>query len=150
MVMCPDSHGNVDKNMLGGPWLRKACYFDESLPLDVKIFVPYNRVLLLLVYSSIEDECNNLRHELCFWDVAVEPQIAVGENVLQIVMLLTFWKMSNMKVGEGRYAILTDHEKMVLNDPVVTTINDDRFWFSIADSAMFYWIKGLALGHGQK
>lgn len=39
---------------------------------------------------------------------------------------------------------------MVINDPVVLKIAEDRYWFSIADQDMLYWIKGIAVGRGLK
>jgi len=33
-----------------------------------------------------------------------------------------------------------------LNDPVAVKHNNDRWWISLADSDLLYWIKGLALG----
>ena len=53
-----------------------------------------------------------------------------------------------MKVGECRYAMLTDEKGHVINDPVALKLADDRYWFSIADSDVLFWAKGLALGRG--
>jgi aminomethyltransferase len=53
-----------------------------------------------------------------------------------------------MKVGECRYAMMTDEKGHVINDPVVLKLADDRYWFSIADSDVLFWAKGLALGRG--
>merc|ERR1719359_1471749 len=108
-------------------------------------------MLLPLVFSSMEDEYNSLKNDVCIWDVAVERQIEVaGEDALQLVELLTPRMLGSMKVGEARYAIMTDEEGMVVNDPVVLKIAENRYWFSIADSDMLLWIKGLALGRGLK
>jgi aminomethyltransferase len=79
----------------------------------------------------------------------VERQIEVaGEDALQLVELLTPRVLGSMKVGEARYAIMTDDQGMVINDPVVLRVGEEKYWFSIADSDMLFWIKGLALGRG--
>jgi len=86
---------------------------------------------------------------VCLWDVACERQIEIfGKDALQLAELLTPRSLSTMKVGECRYAMMTDDEGHVINDPVVLKIADDRFWFSIADSDVLFWVKGLALGRG--
>ncbi len=46
------------------------------------------------------------------------------------------------------YAPLIDHDAGLLNDPVLIKRADDWFWFSIADSDVLLWAKGLALGRG--
>jgi aminomethyltransferase len=43
---------------------------------------------------------------------------------------------------------MTDEDAMVINDPVLLKLAEDRFWFSIADTDMLFWVKGLALGFG--
>jgi glycine cleavage system aminomethyltransferase T len=55
-----------------------------------------------------------------------------------------------MKVGQCRYAIVTDEEGMVLNDPVVSRMAEDRFWLSGADGDLILWAKGLAIGKSLK
>jgi aminomethyltransferase len=135
--------------MLAGLRFRKSCYFDATLRWGVQKFAPYNHMLLPILYSSTEDEYHSLRNDVCLWDVAAERQIEVaGEDATQLVELLTPRKLGSMKVGEARYAIMTDEQGMVINDPVVLRVGDAKYWFSIADSDMLFWIKGLALGRG--
>jgi len=130
---------------------RKSPYFEATLRWGVKGFQPYNHVLMPQVYTSDEDECENLRNNVCLWDVTCEQQIEiVGEDALQLAELLTPRFLGSMKVGEARYSVMTDEEGMVINDPIVLKIAEDRYWFSIADQDMLWWIKGLALGRGLK
>ena len=41
---------------------------------------------------------------------------------------------------------MVDENGGMLNDPVLLKLEEDRYWFSIADSDLLYWIKGLAYG----
>ena len=41
---------------------------------------------------------------------------------------------------------MTDEDGVVINDPVLLKLADDRFWFSIADSDAVLWAKGIAIG----
>jgi len=139
------------KTNLASLRFRKSPYFEATLRWGVQSFQPYNHILMPQIFSSEEDECENLRKNVCLWDVSCERQIEVsGEDALQLAEMLTPRNVSSMKVGEARYAVMTDEEGKVINDPVVLKIAEDRYWFSIADQDMLYWIKGLALGRGLK
>jgi len=139
------------KTNLASLRFRKSPYFEATLRWGVKSFQPYNHILMPQIYSSEEDECENLRNNVCLWDVTCEQQIEiVGEDALQLADMLTPRMLHSMKVGEARYAVMTDEDGMVINDPVVLKIAEDRYWFSIADQDMLYWIKGIALGKGLK
>ena len=51
-------------------------------------------------------------------------------------------------LGMGWYAPVCDHRGVVLNDPILLKLDEDRFWLSIADSDVLLWAKGLAAGAG--
>jgi len=139
------------KTNLASPRFRKSPFFEATLRWGVTSFQPYNHTLMPQLYSSEEDECENLRKNVCLWDVSCQRQIEiVGEDATALAEMLTPRKMGSMKVGEARYAIMTDEEGMVINDPLVLRVAEDCYWFSIADQDMLWWIKGLALGHNLK
>jgi aminomethyltransferase len=139
------------KTNLASARFRKSPFFEATLRWGVTSFQPYNHTLMPQLYSSEEDECENLRKNVCLWDVSCQRQIeVVGEDALVLAEMLTPRKMGSMKVGEARYAIMTDEEGMVINDPLVLRVDEDRYWFSIADQDMLWWIKGLALGNNLK
>jgi aminomethyltransferase len=83
--------------------------------------------------------------------VAAERQVElVGPDAVTLAELLTPRPIGDMKIGQCRYAIITDDEGMVLNDPVVSRIAEDRFWLSGADGDLILWAKGLAIGRSLK
>jgi len=128
---------------------RKSCYFDATVRWGVQGFVPYNHMLLPIGFSSPEEEYKSLCDAVCLWDVAAQRQVELlGADALKLAELLTPRALGSMKVGECRYAMVTDEQGMVLNDPVVLKLAEDRFWFSLADSDLLLWIKGLAIAHG--
>mmetsp|Transcript_42295 Transcript_42295/g.92456 ORF Transcript_42295/g.92456 Transcript_42295/m.92456 type:complete len:482 (-) Transcript_42295:38-1483(-) len=128
---------------------RKSCYFDATVRWGVKAFVPYNHMLLPCGFTTPLDEYQSLRNDVCLWDVASERQIELlGPDAFKLAEILTPRPIAGMKVGECRYAMITDAEGMVLNDPIVLKLSEDRYWLSIADSDLLLWIKGLAVGRG--
>ena len=51
--------------------------------------------------------------------------------------------LSNMKVGQCKYVILTNQFGGILNDPVMLKVEEDCYWFSLADSDILFWAQGL-------
>jgi len=128
---------------------RKSCYFDATVRWGVKAFAPYNHMLMPLVYTSVVEEYHQLKTNVCLWDVAVERQVELaGPDAVKLAEMMTPRPMGSMKVGECRYAILTDNDGMLLNDPLVLRLAEDKYWFSIADSDILLWAKGLSHAHG--
>jgi len=54
--------------------------------------------------------------------------------------------LSRAAVGRCLYAPLVDVNGGMINDPVLLKLAEDRYWFSIADSDVVLWAKGLAAG----
>lgn len=51
-----------------------------------------------------------------------------------------------MQAGQCYYLPIVDVTERMLNDSVAVKLADDRWWVSIADSDLLYWVKGLAYG----
>jgi len=127
---------------------RKSCYFDATVRWGVQGFTPYNHMLLPIGFTSPEEEYRSLCNDVCLWDVAAERQVELaGADALKLAEMVTPRPLGTMKAGEARYAMITDEAGMVLNDPVVLKLAEDRYWFSLADSDILLWIKGLAIAH---
>jgi aminomethyltransferase len=57
--------------------------------------------------------------------------------------MMTPRDLSNMKVGQCKYVILTNQFGGILNDPVMLRVEEDCYWFSLADSDILFWAQGL-------
>ena len=66
----------------------------------------------------------------------------------KLAQLLTCRDVSELEVGKCVYAIMTDGDGTVINDPVLLKLNDEQYWFSIADSDVLLWAKGVATAQG--
>jgi dimethylsulfoniopropionate demethylase len=51
-----------------------------------------------------------------------------------------------MLPGQCYYVPMVDETGGMLNDPVAVKIAEDRYWVSIADSDLLFWIKGIVWG----
>merc|ERR1719443_170803 len=109
---------------LSGTRIRKSCYFDATVAAGVKRFTSYNKMLLASFFSP--DEYTALKNDVCLWDVAAQRQVEIaGPDALKLAQLITPRALDDMKIGDCRYALTTDADGIVVNDPVVLKIEED-------------------------
>lgn len=132
-----------------GPRIRKSPYFDATVAAGVTDMTVYNHMYMPSSYGDFAAEYRRLVETVALWDVAVERQVQViGPDAARLVQYLVPRDISRMRVGQGRYALLNDAQGRLINDPVLLKLAEDRFWFSIADSDMEYWVGGIASALG--
>ena len=110
-------------------------------------YTVYNHMLLPTVFESMEDDYHHLKNAVQVWDVSCERQIEItGPDSSWLVQMLTPRDLSKLEIGKCFYVPMVDENGGMLNDPVLLKIAEDKYWFSISDSDLIYWIKGLAWG----
>ncbi|NNE57976.1 MAG: dimethylsulfoniopropionate demethylase [Hellea sp.] len=115
----------------------------------VKGYTVYNRMLLPTLFESAEADYHHLKKHVQVWDVACERQVEVnGPDAQSLMQSITPRNLGKMKDDQCYYIPVVDDKGGMLNDPVAVKHADNRWWISIADSDLLYWIKGLALGKG--
>lgn len=123
----------------------QVSFHEKTLDHGVSDFTVYNRMLMPLAFEGNEVEYKALTEDVAIWDVGAERQVElVGPDAAELAQLLTVRDLSNMQVGTCRYAIMCNDDGIVLNDPVLLKLAEDRFWFSIADSDMLLWCQAHA------
>ena len=131
--------------------LRKSPFFEATRRWGAQGFTVYNHMLMPTYYESYEAEYWKLVKNVTLWDVACERQVEItGADALRFSEYLTSRDLSQCKIGQCKYAILTADDGGVVNDPVVLRLAENHFWFSIADSDVLLWAKGLAQGMGMR
>lgn len=126
---------------------RRTPFTDRVTAAGVKGYTVYNHMLLPTVFRSLEDDYWHLREAVQIWDVSCERQVEVrGPDAARLVQLLTPRDLSELAIGRCVYTPMVDETGGMLNDPVVLKLAEDRFWISIADSDLLFWVKGLANG----
>ena len=129
------------------PRLRSTPFTKRVEEAGVSSYTVYNHMLLPTSFASLEADYVHLKNAVQIWDVACERQIEVtGPDAGWLVQMLTPRDLSNLKIGKCYYVPMVDENGGMLNDPVLLKLEEDRYWFSIADSDLLYWIKGLAYG----
>lgn len=131
------------------PRLRKTAFEDRVFELGIQSFTIYNHMTLPVAFSSNPESYQHLCEHVQVWDVAAERQVeVVGPDALTLVELITPRDVSACDVGQCVYAPLADQDGLVINDPLILRLREDRFWISIADSDVLLWVKGIAYGRG--
>jgi dimethylsulfoniopropionate demethylase len=98
---------------------------------------------------SVDDDYWHLRSAVQVWDVACERQIELlGPDALRLAQMLTPRDLSRVPAGRCAYIPAVDADGLLLNDPLLLRLADDRIWLSIADSDLGLYALGLAVGLG--
>lgn len=127
------------------PRVRRSPFFDATVAAGVVSFTPYNHMLMPTSYGDPQAEYDRLINHVSMWDVSVERQVEIrGPDAARLVQILTPRKLEKLSPGKGWYVALCDHRGVLLNDPILLMLEQDRYWLSIADSDVLFWARAVA------
>lgn len=127
--------------------LRRTPFSEGVESADVKAYTVYNHMLLPTVFESPEADYHHLKKHVQVWDVSCERQVELrGPDAGRLMQMLTPRDLRRMLPGQCFYVPIVDETGGMLNDPVAVKLAEDRWWISIADSDLLYWVKGIANG----
>ncbi len=125
--------------------LRPSPFFEATLKDGVTAFTTYNHMLMPTSFGHPEAEYWRLINGVSMWDVAVERQVElVGPDAARLAQILCPRHLSKCVVGQGRYVPLCNHDGILINDPILLKMADDKYWLSIADSNIWFWARAIA------
>ena len=83
------------------------------------------------------------------WDVACQVQVELsGPDACTLAQAVVCRDLSNVPVGQAKYAPMVDHSGRLMNDPLVLRVEADRWWLSLADSDMVCWCRAVGAERG--
>lgn len=124
---------------------RHSPYFDAVAAEGVTAMTVYNHMLMPAGFGDPVAEYRRLTEGVSMWDVAVERQVQLrGPDAARLAQILTTRDVSRCTEGQGRYVALCNHRGTLINDPILLKIDEDCFWFSIADSDVGLWASSIA------
>ena len=127
--------------------LRSTPFSEGVEAAGVKAYTVYNHMLLPTVFRSIEEDYRHLKSAVQLWDVSVERQVELrGPDAGRLMQMLTPRDLRGMTPGQCYYVPIVDETGGMLNDPVAVKLAEDRWWISIADSDLLYWVRATAHG----
>ncbi len=132
-----------------GARLRRSPFYDAEQRHSPRGYTMYNHMLFPTNYADFEAEYWHLLHHVTLWDVAVERCLEIsGKDGLRFAQLMTPRDLSACAVGQAKYVLICAPDGGILNDPVMTRMGENRFWFALASSDVLFYAKGLAASTG--
>jgi dimethylsulfoniopropionate demethylase len=128
--------------------LRRTPFTPGVEAAGVSAYTVYNHMLLATVFESVEADYHHLKNYVQVWDVSCERQVELrGPDAGRLMQMLTPRDLRGMLPGQCMYVPIVDETGGMLNDPVCVKLAEDRYWISIADSDLLFWVKGIAYGY---
>ena len=129
--------------------LRPSPFFEATLAEGVCAMTTYNQMLMPTSYGNPEEEYWRIIQGVSMWDVAVERQVQLkGRDAGRLAQILAPRDLSKCKIGQGKYVPLCNHNGVLINDPILMKLDEERYWLSIADGNIWLWAQAVARERG--
>jgi glycine cleavage system aminomethyltransferase T len=123
---------------------RRTPYFEATQKYDPKGYTVYNHMYFPIRFDTFEAEFDALLNGVTLWDVAVERCLEIGgPDGFRFAQLLTPRDLTKCAVGQGKYVLICDRDGGIVNDPVMTRMDENTFWFALASSDALLFARGL-------
>jgi aminomethyltransferase len=123
---------------------RRTPYYEATQRHAPRGFTVYNHMYFPIRFDTFEAEFEALLNDVTIWDVAVERCLEIsGPDGFRFAQLLTPRNLSKCAVGQGKYVTICDSDGGVINDPVMTRMEENTFWFALASSDALLFARGL-------
>jgi glycine cleavage system aminomethyltransferase T len=128
-----------------GARLRRSPFYEAEQRYGPKGYTVYNHMLFPIRFDDLETEYWHLLEHVTIWDVAVERCLEIsGPDGFRFAQFMTPRNLAECAVGQAKYVLVTAPDGGVLNDPVLTRMDEKRFWLALASSDVLLYAKGLA------
>lgn len=144
--------GRPDVKLLISTRVRKSPYWHLAMEAGCWRAEAYNRMYLPRGYVPEEDggsaaEYEALTHRVTLWDIAAARQIRVqGREATEFVNYVVTRDVTRLAPMKAAYVVLCDDSGRLINDPLLLKISAGEYWFSISDSDLLLWLKGVNVG----
>jgi aminomethyltransferase len=123
---------------------RRTPYYEATQRYSPKGFTVYNHMYFPIRFDTFEAEFEALLNDVTIWDVAVERCLEIsGRDGFRYAQLLTPRDLSKCAVGQAKYVLICDSDGGIINDPVMTRMEENTFWFALASSDALLFARGL-------
>jgi len=123
---------------------RRTPYYEATQKYGPKGFTVYNHMYFPIRFDTFEAEFNALLDGVTLWDVSVERCLEIsGPDGFRFAQLLTPRDLSKCAIGQAKYALICDSDGGIINDPVLTRMDEKTFWFALASSDALLFSRGL-------
>jgi aminomethyltransferase len=123
---------------------RRTPYYEATQRHAPLGFTVYNHMYFPIRFDTFEAEFEALLNDVTIWDVAVERCLEIsGRDGARFAQLLTPRDLAACAVGQAKYVLICDSDGGIVNDPVMTRMDEHTFWFALASSDALLFARGL-------
>jgi aminomethyltransferase len=123
---------------------RRTPYYEATQRRGPAGMTVYNHMYFPIRFDTFEAEFDALLNRVTLWDVSVERCLEIsGPDGFRFAQLLTPRDLSQCAVGQAKYVLICDRDGGIINDPVLTRMDEDTFWFALASSDALLFARGL-------
>jgi aminomethyltransferase len=123
---------------------RRTPYYEATQKYGPLGFTVYNHMYFPIRFDTFEREFDALLNGVTLWDVSVERCLEIsGPDGFRFAQLMTPRDLSTCAVGQAKYVLVVDRDGGIINDPVLTRMDENTFWFALASSDTLLWARGL-------
>jgi aminomethyltransferase len=123
---------------------RRTPYYEATQKYGPQGFTVYNHMYFPIRFDSFEAEFDALLNGVTLWDVSVERCLEIsGPDGFRFAQLMTPRDLSRCAVGQAKYVLICDSDGGIINDPVLTRMDESTFWFALASSDALLFARGL-------
>jgi glycine cleavage system aminomethyltransferase T len=123
---------------------RRTPYYEATQRSGPQGFTVYNHMYFPIRFDTFENEFDALLNAVTIWDVAGERCLEIsGPDGFRFAQLLTPRDLSKCAVGQAKYVLICDSDGGIVNDPVMTRMDENTFWFALASSDALLFARGL-------
>ena len=124
---------------------RRTPYYEATQRYSPWGFTVYNHMYFPIRFDTFEAEFAALLNDVTIWDVSVERCLEIsGPDGFRFAQLLTPRDLSRCAVGQAKYVLICDSDGGIINDPVLTRMDETTFWFALASSDALLFARGLS------
>jgi aminomethyltransferase len=123
---------------------RRTPYYEAEQRHGPLGYTVYNHMYFPIRFDTFEAEFEALLNDVTVWDVSVERCLEIsGPDGFAFAQLLTPRDLSKCAVGQAKYVLIVDGDGGIINDPVLTRMDENTFWFALASSDALLFARGL-------
>jgi glycine cleavage system aminomethyltransferase T len=123
---------------------RRTPYYEAEQRHGPLGYTVYNHMYFPIRFDTFEAEFEALLNDVTVWDVSVERCLEIGgPDGFTFAQLLTPRDLSKCAVGQAKYVLICDGDGGIINDPVLTRMDENTFWLALASSDALLFARGL-------
>lgn len=132
------------------PNVRKSPYFARTEAAGATAYMAYNHMYMPMDYGRAPGvDYASLTTGVTLWDVGAERSVELwGRDALALADQLVTRDLRSLPTGQCRYGLVCDEAGLVICDPVILRVAEDRVWLSHGNVDLLLWAKAIAVGSG--